>query len=125
MTTFLPKVIEDIIYTYINELKTEDIKNELISKIQRCERCDENVVVHKKMNKHSCECGAFLCTHCYEGDLMYLRDDATYHQCKFIVRCLCCLEYDDWDEITDDDESIDEDAIWQEMYGISSWSEIY
>jgi hypothetical protein len=123
MTSFLPKVIEDIIYTYINELKTEDIKNELISKIKRCERCDEEVVVHKKMNSYSCECGAFICTNCYEGNLMYTRnDDATYRQC---VRCLCCLEYDDWDEETDDYESVDEDLIWQEMYGISSWGEIF
>jgi len=124
MSLFIPEVVKDIIYSYLHEIKTEDIKNELISKLKTCERCDEEVVVCKKINSHKCECGAFICTNCYEGDLMYLQDDATYHQCSFIIRCLCCLEYDEWCD-DDDDESIDEDAVWQEMYGISSWSEIY
>ena len=31
--TFIPEVIKDIIYTYINELKTEEILSELQSKI--------------------------------------------------------------------------------------------
>lgn len=123
MSIFLPEVVKDIIYTYIHEIKTEDIKNELISKIKRCERCDEDVVVHKKINQHYCSCGEFVCTNCYEDDLLYLQNES--NQGDNFIQCLCCLEYDDWDEMTDDNESIDEDAIWQEMYGIVCWSQIY
>ena len=121
MSLFLPEVVKDIIYSYIHEIKTEDIKNELISKIKRCERCDEDVVVHKKINPHYCSCGEFVCTNCYEEDLMYLQNSNQNN----VIQCLCCLEYNDWDEMTDDEESIDEDAIWQEMYGIVCWSQIY
>ena len=106
MSIFLPEVVKDIIYTYIHEIKT-------------CERCDEDVVVHKKINQHYCSCGEFVCTNCYEEDLLYLQNSKQNN----LIQCLCC--YDDWDEMTDDEESIDEDAIWQEMYGIVCWSQIY
>jgi len=122
MSIFLPEVIKDIIYSYIHEIKTEDIKNELISKIKICNRCDEEVIVYKKINPHKCSCGEFICTNCYEDDLSYFQDENINH---INIQCLCCLEYEDWDEMTDDDESIDEDAIWQDMYGIVSWSQIY
>lgn len=120
MSIFLPEVVKDIIYSYIHEIKTEDIKNELISKTKICCRCDEEKVVYKKINKHQCSCGEFVCTTCFEDDLRYLQ-----YENQEYLQCLCNLEYDDWDEMTDDDESLDEDAIWQEMYGIVCWSQIY
>jgi transposase-like protein len=115
MSIFLPEVVKDIIYSYIHEIKTEDIKNELISKLKRCERCDEDVVVHKKINQHYCSCGEFVCTNCHD-DLLYLQNES--NQGYNFIQCLCCLEMTD-------DESLDEDAIWQEMYGIVCWSQIY
>ena len=119
MSIFIPEVIKDIIYSYIHEIKTEDIKNQLISKIKRCERCDDDVIVHKNINSYKCSCGEFICTNCYQDDLLYFQDE------NINIRCLCCLDYDDWDEMTDDFESIDEDAIWQEMHGIVCWSQMY
>ena len=121
MSMFIPDVVKDIIYHYIHELKTEDIKNELKSKIKICCRCDEEKVVYKKINNHYCLCGNFVCTKCHEEDLIYLRSN----QEDNFTHCLCHLEYETWDEMTDDYDSIDEDLIWQEMYGIVSWSQIY
>jgi hypothetical protein len=119
MSIFLPEVIKDIIYSYVHQIKTEDIKNELISKIKICTRCDDKVIVHKKVNSHKCSCGQFICTNCYEEDL---RDIENNNDNIRIIRCFC---YNDWDQMTDDYDSIDEDWIWQDMYGIASMSQIY
>jgi len=123
MSIFLPEVLKDIIYSYIHEIKTEDIKNELILKIKICRRCDEEKVSHKKINKYYCSCGEFVCTACHEDDLEYMGEYNIETRIKNL--CFCYLEYEDWDQMTDDYDSIDEDRIWQDMYGIASMSQIY
>ncbi|SVA48605.1 uncharacterized protein METZ01_LOCUS101459 [marine metagenome] len=113
--TFIPEVIKDIIYTYINELKTEEILSELQSKIKICRRCDEEKVVIENINDCRCQCGEFLCSDCY------LYDDA----------CIYCLDFDEalvsdddygWDRMYNND-FYDED--WQDIHGIRSYSQMY
>ncbi len=101
--TFIPETIKDIIYTYINELKTEKIISELKSKIKICRRCDEEKVVIGNINDGTCKCDEFLCSDC----LLY--DD----------QCIYCLDYEEafiseWNEYD-----------WEDMHGIVSWAEIY
>jgi len=122
MSIYTPDVIKDIIYKYLHELKMTDLMLELLSKARMCARCDEIKIVNKKINPYRCHCSEPICTNCYEDDLLYFQDENIKN---INIRCLCCLEYDDWDEMTDDYDSIDEDAVWQEMYGITCISEIY
>ena len=124
--TFIPEVIKDIIYTYINELKTEEILLELQSKVKTCRGCDEEKVVIKNINDGRCKCGEFLCSDCYYSkifSLSGLHDQAV---------CIYCLDYDvsEWQRSADEYDNVMydsevEDDDWQDMHGIAGYSQMY
>ena len=124
MSIYTPEVIKDIIYKNLHELKMADLMLELLSKARMCARCDEIKIVNKKINPYRCHCSEPICTNCYEDDLEYLDSEELDDMATGNLPCLCCLEYDEYCDDSDY-ESVDEDQIWQEMYGITCISEIY
>ena len=133
MTTYTtPEVIKDIIYKNLHEIRMIDLMSELISKSKYCVRCEEFKIRINKINPNNCDCGDFVCSSCYIDDISYMQEQndpseinpPDYTSGKDMP-CLCNISYPANYNSDDDYESHDEDQVWQDMYGISSMSQMY